>query len=76
MTDGSLFNLRCLQAHTKTVEKLFRDLLSADEAALLAHTETALQRITFCFEKTAQFFGLDVSLKKTENLQQQVPHVE
>ena len=37
-TDGSLFNLRRLQAHMKTKEKLIRELLFADNAALVAHT--------------------------------------
>lgn len=67
-TVGSLFNLRCLQAQKRTVEQLIRDLLFADNTALLAQTETALQRITSCFEKTAQLFGLEVSLKKNEVL--------
>ena len=65
-TDGSLFNLRCLQAHTKTKKKLTRSLLSADDAALVAHIESAMQRITSCIAEAAQLFGLEVSLKKTE----------
>ena len=71
--DGSLFNLRRLQAHTKTFQRLIRDLLFADDAALVAHTERALQRITTCFAESAQLFGLEVSLKKTEVLHQPAP---
>ena len=72
-TDGSLFNLRRLQAHTKTLEQLIRELLFADDAALVAHTETALQRVTSCFAEATQLFGLEVSLKKTEVLHQPAP---
>ena len=64
--DGSLFNLQRLQAHTKTHERLIWDLLFADDAALLAQTERALQCITSCFANAVQLFGLKVSLKKTE----------
>ena len=71
--DGSLFNLRRLQAHTKTHEGLIRDLLFADDVTLVAHTERALQSITSCFANDAQLFGLEVSLKKTEVLYQPAP---
>ena len=71
--DGSLFNLWCLQAHTKTHERLIRDLLFEDDAALVAHTEQALQCITSCFANAAQLFCLEVSLKKTEVLYQPAP---
>ena len=71
--DGSLFNLRRLQAHTKTHEKLVKDLLFADDAALVAHSEQALQRLTTCFARSAQLFGLEVSIKKTEVLYQPAP---
>ena len=68
--DGSLFNLRRLQAHTKTREQLIRDLLFPDDAALVAHSERALQCLTSCFAEAAELFGLQVSLKKTEVLHQ------
>jgi len=74
--DGSLFNLRRLHAHTKTLEQLIRDLLFADDAALVAHTERALQRLTSCFAEAAQLFGLEVSMKKTEVLHQPAPREE
>ena len=64
------------QAHIKTKEKLIRELLFADDAALVAHTESAKQRITSCFAEAAQLFGLEVSLKKTEVLHQPAPHEE
>ncbi|KAJ7412469.1 hypothetical protein BTVI_46235 [Pitangus sulphuratus] len=38
-TNGSLFNLRRLKAHTKTLNHLVRELLYADDAALVTHTE-------------------------------------
>ena len=74
--DGNLFNLRRLQAHTKTQEQLIRDLLFADDAALVAHTERARQRLTSCFAEAAQLFGLEISLKKTEVLHQPAPQEE
>ena len=74
-TDGSLFSLRHLQAHTKTLEQPFGDLLFADDAAIVAHTETALHHTTSCFAEAAQVFGLEVSMKKTEVLHQPSPHV-
>ena len=74
--DGSLFNLRRLQAHTKTQERMILDLLFADDAALVAHTERALQRITSCFADTSRLFGLEVSLDKIKVLHQPAPQEE
>ena len=72
--NGSLFNLRRIQAHTQ--ETLIQNLLFADDAALVAHTERALQRMTSCFADVSRLFGLEVSLKKTEVLHQPTPHKE
>ena len=74
--DGCLFNLRRLQAHTKTLEQLIHDLLFTDDAALVIHTERALQCLTSCFAEAAQLFGLEVSLKKMEVLHQPAPREE
>jgi len=38
-TDGSVFNLRRLQARTKTFAAVVRYLLYADDCALMAHTQ-------------------------------------
>ena len=74
--DGNIFNLRRLQATPNTLEQLIRDLLFADDAALLAHSERPRQRITSCFAEASQFFGLEVSLKETEVLHQPTPREE
>jgi len=73
-TDGSLFNLRRLLSHTKINEQLIMELLFADDCALVAHTEQALQHIVDCFAEAARAFGLTISLKKTEVLHQPAPH--
>ena len=65
LTDGSLFNLRRLLARTKTIEELITELLFAEDHALLAHTEEALQHIVNRFSDAAKSFGLTISLKKT-----------
>ena len=70
--DGSLFNLRRLQAHTRTQKRLNKDLLFADDAVIAAHTEQDLQRITSCFADASVLFGLEVSLRKTEDLHQPI----
>ena len=74
--DASLFNLRRLQAQTKTWEQLARNLLLADDAGLVALTKRALQRLTSCFAETAQIFSSEVNLKKTEVLHQPAPQEE
>ena len=72
-TDGSVLNLRRLLSRTKTLEQLILDLLFADDCALLAHTEEALQTVVNHFAKAAKAFGLTISLKKTEVLFQKPP---
>ncbi len=44
-SDGNLFNLARLHAKTKVRRVLIREMLFADDAALTAHTEEALQRL-------------------------------
>ena len=67
-TDGSIFNLRRLLAHTKAIGVLF-----ADDCALLVHTQEALQYIVNRFAEAEKAFGFTISLKKTGVLHQPLP---
>ena len=46
--EGSLLNLRRLKSATKTFQTLVRELLFADDAALVAHTAATLQCLVSC----------------------------
>ena len=72
-TDGSVFNLCRLLVHNKTIEVLIVELLFADDCALLAHTQEALQYIVNCFAEAAKAVGLIISLNKLEVLHQLPP---
>ena len=45
-TDGGIFNTQRLKAKTKVSKSLVRDLLYADDCAIVAHSEDDLQRLT------------------------------
>ncbi|KAM9318546.1 LOW QUALITY PROTEIN: latent-transforming growth factor beta-binding protein 4 [Pholidichthys leucotaenia] len=66
--DGSLFDLRCLAAKTKVLERLIAEALFADDCALMAHEENHLQTIVNRFSIASKMFGLTISLGKTEVL--------
>ena len=72
-TDGNIFNLRRLQAKTKVHTTVIRDLLFADDCALMAHTQQDAQQLIDRFATAAHRFGLSVNLKKTEVLHQSCP---
>ena len=50
-TNGNIFNLQRLKAKTKTTELLVRDLLFADDCALIAHSINDIKRFTDSFSK-------------------------
>ena len=64
--DGKLFNLRRLRAKTKVTCVLIREMLFADDAALVSHTQKGLQCLMDRFLKACMEFALIISTKKTE----------
>jgi len=54
-TDGNVFNLRRLHARTKTFAAVIRDLLYADDCALLAHSEADAQHLFDRFYTASRF---------------------
>ena len=72
--DGSLFDLRRLPAKTKSQQTLLREVLFADDCALVTHAQHDLQRILDRFSEASKLFGLIISLGKTEVLYQPTPY--
>jgi len=66
LTDGDVFDARLVHAKTKVQLAILRDLLFADDCALVAHTLADAQILFYRFNNAARRFGLTVSLKKTE----------
>ena len=62
---GGLFNLSRLRAKTKTKRVLIRELLYADDAALVAHSEVHLQNLCERFATACNDFSMTINLKKT-----------
>ena len=64
---ADLFNVAHFRAKTKTTRILMRELLFADDSALVAHFAEEMQKIVDAFSKK---FGLKINIKKTEVLYQ------
>ena len=65
-SEGGLFNLSRLRAKTKRIESLIRELLFADDAAIVSHSEGELQSMMEKFSSACRAFGLTISIKKTK----------
>ncbi|XP_076069804.1 uncharacterized protein LOC143041683 [Oratosquilla oratoria] len=65
-SEGSVFDLRRLNAKTKTTKKLILEALFADDCAFMAHKESDLQLIVDKLAEVARLLGLTISLGKTE----------
>ena len=72
-TDGSIFNLRRLQAKTKVSTDTINDFLFADDCALNAASEATMQHSVDKFSDACNNFGLTISKKKTEVMHQPAP---
>ena len=60
-SDGRLFKLARLRAKTKVREVLIRDMLFADDAAVVAHTQEEHQSLMDCLSQACKDFGLTIS---------------
>ena len=71
-SDVRLTSIATKHFDSRTLVSLYtiRELLFADDCALAAHSEEALQRLCDCFASAARRFGLIISIKKTEVLYQ------
>ena len=65
-TSGKVFNLSRMNAKTLVSQALFRELLYADDADLVAHTAEEMQEIMDRFADACTKFGLTISLDKTK----------
>ena len=72
-SDGKLFKLARLKASTTTRELCIRELLFADDDAIVAHTLEDIREICKQFEQAAIMFGLTINTKKTVTLYQPPP---
>ena len=72
-TTGKLFNIKRFTARTKTMMSVIRELLYADDCALLTHTEMEMQHLMDSFEAACTALGLTISLKKTVLMYQPTP---
>ena len=72
-SDGKLFNFQRLKPKTKVRLVLLRELLFADDAALISHTEEGLQQLMDKFFNTCDDSCLTISIKKTKIMTQDTP---
>ena len=64
--NADLFTVAHFRAKTKTTNMLVRELLFADDSALIAHSAEEIQRIVDAFANASSKFGLKINIKKTE----------
>ena len=71
-SDGNLFKPSRLKSKRKIKKVVVRDLLFADDAAIVAHSANDLQNLLDRFSQACDDFGLTISKKKTKVINQGV----
>ncbi|KAG7177315.1 LINE-1 retrotransposable element ORF2-like 1 [Homarus americanus] len=75
--DGSLFNIRRLEAYTKTLTLQVIDLQYADDSAVMTHNRESMQRSLDVISGIYSSLGLQINTQKTEIFVQPiVPPIE
>ena len=72
-TTGGIFNHRRFEAKTLLRRTIVRDLLFADDAALVATSLEEAQHLVDRFSAACKAFGLTISIKKTKVVHQPAP---
>ena len=70
--NADLFNVSQLRAKTLTKRNLVREMLFADDSAVVAHSSEEIQKLIDRFARAAAQFSLKINIKKTECLYQPV----
>ena len=65
-----LYNVAYFKAKTMTTRIPMRELLFADDSALVVHSAEEMQKIVDAFSDASKKFGLKTNTKKTEQLYQ------
>ena len=68
--EANLFNVTQFKAKGKTLIKIVREMLYADDSALVAHSVEDMQSLAEKFARAASQFSLQINIKKTECLYQ------
>ena len=71
--EADLFNVSQYKSATRTQKVLVRELMFADDTALVAHSHDDAQELVDRFAKASKAFGLKINIKKTETLYQPAP---
>ncbi len=69
---ADLFKLSHFKAKTRTTRHLVREMLFADDSALVAHSAQDIQLLVDRFSRAATQFSLKINIKKTECMYQPI----